>query len=71
MTYLELDAVFPYVVFAYGALVSFALASEPLMRIARARLPGALVGQLTGHRTLALLCLWVGALWILQNLWLA
>lgn len=71
MTYKELDTIFPYIVFVYGTLVSFVLASEPLMKVARERLPQDLVGQLVAHRTLGHLCLWVGGLWILQNLWLA
>ncbi|MCM2281015.1 MAG: hypothetical protein NDI61_04130 [Bdellovibrionaceae bacterium] len=70
MTYKELDTIFPYIVFVYGILVSFVLASGPLMRLARERLPAELVGQLSAHRTLGLVCLWVGALWVLQNLWL-
>lgn len=71
MTFRELDAIFPYIVFVYGILVTFVLASAPLMRIARERLTDELVAQLTGHRILAMICLWVGSIWILQNLWLA
>ncbi len=71
MTYQQLDLIFPYFVFAYGAMVSFVLSSKPLMRIAEERLPGPLLSQFTGHRVLAMLCLWVGTLWILQNLWVA
>lgn len=71
MTYAELDKIFPYIVFVYGILVSFVLASAPLMKIAQERLPNDLVTQLSGHRTLGLICLWVGGIWILQNLWLA
>ncbi len=70
MTYQELDAIFPYFVFAYGAMVSFVLSSKPLMRLAEERLPNPLLSQFTGHRVLAMVCLWVGSLWILQNLWL-
>lgn len=71
MTYQELDNFFPYLVFVYGFLVTFVLSSGPLMRLAEERLPLHLVNQLNGHRVLATVSLWVGAAWVLQNLWLA
>jgi len=71
MTPTELDLIFPYICFAYGALMTFALNVPSLARIADERLPAPLVAQWRGHRVLAMLCLMIGALWILQNLWLA
>ena len=71
MSTAQLDALFPYLCFAYGALVTFALNSLWLGRIADDRLPGPLLMQWRSHRALALVCMLVGAAWILQNLWLA
>jgi hypothetical protein len=66
-----LDLIFPFFVFAYGALVTFVLNLPVLMDLAERRLPGTLVQQLAAHRILALVCLVAGAVWSLQNLWLA
>lgn len=70
MTPAALDALFPYVCFAYGALMTFTLNVPALERIADERLPETLSNQWKAHRGLAALCLVVGTLWILQNLWL-
>ncbi len=70
MTPAALDALFPYVCFAYGALMTFTLNVPSLVRIADERLPQQLSNQWKAHRGLAALCLVVGTLWILQNLWL-
>jgi len=51
--------------------MTLALNSERLSRIADERFPHELLEQWRAHRGLALLCLLVGAAWILQNLWLA
>jgi hypothetical protein len=71
VTIQQLDAIFPYVCFFYGAIVSLALSSSALGRIADERLPAAMVARWRAHRGLAFTCLFVGAAWILQNLWLA
>lgn len=71
MTPEKLDAIFPYVCFAYGALMSFVLNVPQLVRIADERLPTPMLQRFQAHRTLSLVCLFVGALWILQNLWLS
>ena len=57
--------------FAYGALVTFVLSSEKLMKLAEERMPAAYRQRLVGAQVLANLSLWLGGLWILQNLWLA
>lgn len=64
-----LDLLFPYFVFAYGALVTLVLNIPFLVELAEHRLPSELGRQLLAHRWLALVCLVVGALWSLQNLW--
>lgn len=71
MTVAQLDALFPYLCFAYGAVMTFALNSAALGRLADERLPAPLRAQWKSHRGLALVCFVVGAAWILQNLWLA
>lgn len=71
MTIAQLDAAFPYVCFFYGAVMTLALNSVWLSRIADTRLSPALVHQWRAHKGLAMISLFVGALWILQNLWLA
>lgn len=71
MTPAALDAIFPYVCFSYGALMTFTLNVPALERIADEKLPENLAAQWKSHRVLAAICLCVGALWILQNLWLA
>lgn len=71
VNYQELDLFFPYVMFAYGALVTFVLSSEKLMKLAEERMPAAYRQRLVGAQVLANLSLWLGGLWILQNLWLA
>jgi hypothetical protein len=70
MTIAQLDTVFPYVCFLYGAVMTVVLNSPALARIADERFPPELVANWRSHRGLALVCLVVGAAWILQNLWL-
>ncbi len=69
MTYKELDFYFPFLVLFYGALMTFVLNSPKLMRLAEERFTAELLTQMQMHRTLGLLCLIVGGLWSLQNLW--
>lgn len=70
MTPEKLDMIFPYVCFAYGALMTFTLNQTSLMRLADERLPEEWIVRFRSHRVLGLICLVVGSLWILQNLWL-
>lgn len=71
MTAGQLDHIFPYFCFLYGVLMTVALNLAPVVRLAEERLPVALAAQWKAHRGLALICLTVGAAWILQDLWLA
>lgn len=66
-----LDLIFPFFVFAYGALVTTVLNLRVFTELAERRLPQPLMNQLEAHRWLALFCLVVGGLWSLQNVWLA
>lgn len=69
MTIQKLDFIFPFVVLGYGFLVTFVLSMPPLVALAEQRLPEPLLKQLMGHRVLALVCLLIGGLWSLQNVW--
>lgn len=69
MTPSQLDVIFPFVVFFYGALMTFVLNQPRLMAIAEERMPRSILDQMKGHRALALICLLVGFPWSLQNLW--
>ena len=66
----KLDLLFPFFVFAYGGLMTFVLNNPDLMELAENRMPHTVLQQMRGHRVLALICLGVGSLWSLQNLWL-
>lgn len=66
-----LDHLFPYVCFAYGVLMTIALNIPSLARIADERFPQELVERWRGNRALGYVCLFVGAAWILQNIWFA
>ena len=71
MTPNALDALFPYVCFSYGAMMTVTLNVPALVRIADEKLSPELAAQWKAHRTFGAVCLFIGALWILQNLWLA
>lgn len=66
----KLDAIFPWVVLLYGFVVTFVLNQEGLMKIAEQRMDGTLLKNLQGHRAIAFVCLIVGGLWTLQNVWI-
>lgn len=66
----KLDLIFPFIVFAYGALMTLVLHHPFFVQLAEQRLPGAVITQMRGHRLLGLVCLAVGAVWSTQNLWL-
>ena len=66
----QLDMIFPFIVFGYGAVMTFVLNQPTLMRVAEERLPPETHLRFKANRTLGLICLLVGGLWSLQNLWL-
>lgn len=69
MTYQTLDQIFPYFVFGYGFIMTFILNSNFFMKLAEERLPQQLNVQFKSHRILGAICLVIGGLWSLQNLW--
>ena len=70
MTVEKLDLWFPFLVFAYGAIMTFTLHHPFFLDLADRRLPYTVAQQMKGHRGLGLVCLVVGGMWSLQNLWL-
>ena len=70
MTPEKLDLIFPFIVFAYGAMMTLVLHHPFFVELAEQRLPSNVVTQIRGHRALALICLAVGSMWSTQNLWL-
>ena len=67
----KLDHLFPYICFFYGAVMTFVLNSPLLGKLADERMPPELIATWRSHRGLAMICLCVGSLWVLQNIWLA
>jgi hypothetical protein len=63
-----LDDAFPWIVFAYGALVALALGSKRVLALGERYVPSDLWARFQRHRIFALICLVVGALWIAQGL---
>lgn len=70
MNYEKYDLIFPYFVLVYGALMVFVHSSPKLLELGETRMPRETWQRFVAHKPLGLVCLWVGALWILQNLWL-
>ena len=70
MTLQKLDLIFPFLVFGYGLTMTLILNSRFFVELAETRLPYEMTQQIKGHRGLGLICLFVGGLWSLQNLWL-
>lgn len=65
-----LDFYFPFVVFFYGLVINFVLEIPHLVALAQKRMPSQ-YATFEKHRKIAVLSLYVGGLWSLQNLWLA
>lgn len=65
-----LDFYFPFIVFFYGLAINFVLEIPYLVALAQKRMPVRLAA-FERHRKIALLSLYVGGFWSLQNLWLS
>lgn len=70
MSLVALDYYFPFFVFSYGFIMTMLLNAEWSQKLLQERLPAALAQQFLAHRWLGLVCLGVGTVWSLQNLWL-
>lgn len=71
MTPDKLDLIFPNIVLLYGLVMTLMLNTRFFSELAEQRLPYSVSQQLKSHRGLGLVCLLVGAVWSLQNLWLS
>jgi hypothetical protein len=70
MGWRELDYVFPFIVFGYGFILTFIFLNPKLVQLAEQKFPSEIWAQFQAKRPLALLCLIVGTVWSLQNIWL-
>ncbi len=70
MTPETLDRILPLVMAGYGAVMTLVLHTRFFMELAETRLPESLNQQFRAHRGLGIICLIVGGLWSLQNLWI-
>lgn len=65
-----LDFYFPFIVFFYGLVINFVLEVPQLVALAQKRMPTH-YANFEKHRKIAVLSLYVGGLWSLQNIWLS
>lgn len=65
----QLDFLFPFVVFAYGSVITATLNLPILHRIAKQNGYEEQWGRMQAHQSLAVCCVLIGGLWSLQNLW--
>ncbi len=65
-----LDYYFPFIVFIYGLVINFVLEIPHLVALAKKQMPSQ-YATFERHRKIAVLSLYVGGLWSLQNLWLS
>jgi hypothetical protein len=63
-----LDLIFPFLVFSYGILMIFVTENSFLDKLANERFPD-MRATWRSHKSLSWVCLFVGGLWSLQNLW--
>ena len=64
----ELDYYFPFLVFFYGLVILFVLEIPYLVALAKKEMPSH-YEAFERHRKLAVVSIWVGGLWSLQNIW--
>lgn len=64
----QIDFYFPFFVFFYGLVLTFVLEIPFFLKLAQDKIP-VYHAQFERHRHIALISLYVGGLWSLQNLW--
>lgn len=69
MTYKEIDFIFPFVVFFYGLVMTLVLNSPLLVQIGEKYGTHPAFVRFKSHKLLGTVCLILGSLWSLQNLW--
>ena len=68
MTIETLDSLTMWIAFCYGLTLFFVL-ELPVLKRVESRAPELFL-ILRQHQPIAMLCLWVGGLWILQEMWI-
>ncbi|NCN40094.1 hypothetical protein GW916_02490 [bacterium] len=68
MTLSQLDLLFPFFVFAYGAIMCFVNSLTEVLAKAEGKVHPYLLNRVRAHEPLGWVCLFVGGLWSLQNL---
>jgi hypothetical protein len=66
-----LDKLVPWTAFVYGVVMVFVFQSPMLLRLAETRIPEPHRSRFLAHMPLAWVCLFVGGLWILQDIWVS
>lgn len=66
----QIDFYFPFIVFIYGLVITFVLETPFFFKLAQKEMPY-YHAQFEKHRKIAILSIYVGGLWSLQNLWLS
>lgn len=64
----KLDLIFPFVLFAYGFVMTLVVSSTELISLAERTFPEKIVEQLKANATLGHICLIIGFFWSLQTL---
>ena len=67
----QLDAIFPYIVFIYGAMILLVLNSSALRKLGERVVPQEAWERFASHGILAWISFFVGGFWVLENLWLS
>ena len=65
----QIDFYFPFFIFFYGLVMMFVIEIPYLATLGRKQMPE-YYSLITQHRKIALISLWLGGFWSLQNLWL-
>ena len=69
VSFKQIDYIFPFVIFAYGFIVTVIVNTPLFVELADKRLPQYFKKQIMGHRMIAMVCLVLGSFWTLQHLW--
>jgi hypothetical protein len=65
----QLDSIFPYIVFIYGAMILLVLNSSALRKLGERVVPHEAWERFASHGILAWISFFVGGFWVLENLW--
>ncbi len=63
-----LDFYFPFIIFFYGLVLHLMLETPQLVALAQKKMPSQ-YATFQKHRPIAVLALYAGGLWSLQNIW--